>query len=225
MSILQKTLTRITCAFLVIVLCSACNTTFGRSNDVASHTEIEQVTISKAELEELRTAAGQWQQTKADIDRLLVLEQDLRTLVTKLKRLTPYIKQVKSQQLAKHSLVKKHEAPLEIIAPPKKITPSPKQNMPVRNSAERVYALQLASLAHEAHVAKTFKQLKRKAPPLFRGQLVTNVESAKVKEKTYYRLKIGSYKYYKNAEADCEVFKMYKLDCMVSNYTDQPMVL
>lgn len=212
----------------MIVLCSACNTTFGSSTDVAPQVTDEQVTISKTELAQLRAAAEQWQQTKVDIDRLLVLEQDLRTLVTKLKRLTPYIKQVKSEQLAKHSLVKKHEEPLEIKALPEVISPPGKQNMPVRNSAERVYALQLASVAHEAHeahVAKTFKQLKRKAPPLFRGQLVTNVESATVKEKTYYRLKIGSYKYYKNAEADCEVFKTYKLDCMVSNYTDQPMVL
>ena len=90
---------------------------------------------------------------------------------------------------------------------------------------KKVFALQVASLDSEESVAKQWKQINKKAAPLFRDKITTNVEKAKVNNKTYYRLKLGEYYNFKSAEDDCEVFKFYKVDCFVSNYTDKPIRL
>ncbi|WP_372859487.1 SPOR domain-containing protein [Pseudoalteromonas sp.] len=90
---------------------------------------------------------------------------------------------------------------------------------------KKIFALQVASLDSEEGVAKQWKQLNKKAAPLFRDKITTNVEKAKVNNKTYYRLKLGEYYNFKNAQDDCEVFKFYKVDCFVSNYTDKPIRL
>jgi len=90
---------------------------------------------------------------------------------------------------------------------------------------KKVFALQVASLDSEESVAKQWKKINRKAAPLFRDKITTNIEKAKVNNKTYYRLKLGEYYNFKSAEDDCEVFKFYKVDCFVSNYTDKPIRL
>lgn len=90
---------------------------------------------------------------------------------------------------------------------------------------KKVFALQVASLDSEESVAKQWKQINKKAAPLFRDKIRTNIEKAKVNNKTYYRLKLGEYYNFKSAEDDCEVFKFYKVDCFVSNYTDKPIRL
>lgn len=84
------------------------------------------------------------------------------------------------------------------------------------------FSLQIASVNNKAHLKTSLAALKRKAPNLFQGQFITNVETAMVKNNNFYRLKFGAYKYYRNALADCQTFKTYNLDCLVSNYTDTP---
>ena len=90
---------------------------------------------------------------------------------------------------------------------------------------KKVFALQVASLDSQESVAKEWKQINKKAAPLFKDKITTNIEKAKVNNKTYYRLKLGEYFNFKSAEDDCEVFKFYKVDCFVSNYTDKPIRL
>lgn len=90
---------------------------------------------------------------------------------------------------------------------------------------KKVFALQVASLDSQESVAKEWKQINKKAAPLFKDKITTNIEKAKVNNKTYYRLKLGEYFNFKSAEDDCEVFKFYKVDCFVSNYTDGPIRL
>ena len=90
---------------------------------------------------------------------------------------------------------------------------------------KKVFALQVASLDSEESVAKEWKHINKKAAPLFKDKITTNIEKAKVNNKTYYRLKLGEYFNFKSAEDDCEVFKFYKVDCFVSNYTDKPIRL
>ena len=85
--------------------------------------------------------------------------------------------------------------------------------------------MQVASVDSEQGVAKAWQELNTKAAPLFRDKILTNVETAKINDKMFYRLKLGSYQNFKNAKADCDVFKLYKLDCIVSNYTDKPVRL
>nr|WP_226915969.1 SPOR domain-containing protein [Pseudoalteromonas undina] len=90
---------------------------------------------------------------------------------------------------------------------------------------KKVFALQVASLDSEESVVKEWRHINKKAAPLFKDKITTNIEKAKVNNKTYYRLKLGEYYNFKSAEDDCEVFKFYKVDCFVSNYTDKPIRL
>lgn len=82
------------------------------------------------------------------------------------------------------------------------------------------FALQLASVNSEQGLASTLKKMAKRAPSIFQGKPILNVEVADVNEHTYYRLKFGGYKYLKNAKADCEAIKRQGIDCWVSNYTD-----
>ena len=82
------------------------------------------------------------------------------------------------------------------------------------------FALQLMSVESEQGLAYSFKKMVRRAPSIFQGKPILNVEVAQVNEHTYYRLKFGRYKYLKNAKADCEAIKRQGIDCWVSNYTD-----
>ncbi|WP_217874755.1 SPOR domain-containing protein [Pseudoalteromonas shioyasakiensis] len=82
------------------------------------------------------------------------------------------------------------------------------------------FALQLMSVGSEQGLAYSFKKMVKRAPSIFQGKPILNVEVAQVNEHTYYRLKFGRYKYLKNAKADCEAIKRQGIDCWVSNYTD-----
>lgn len=82
------------------------------------------------------------------------------------------------------------------------------------------FALQLMSVESEQGLAYSFKKMVKRAPSIFQGNPILNVEVAQVNEHTYYRLKFGGYKYLKNAKADCEAVKRQGIDCWVSNYTD-----
>nr|WP_290128562.1 SPOR domain-containing protein [Pseudoalteromonas shioyasakiensis] len=76
------------------------------------------------------------------------------------------------------------------------------------------------SVESEQGLAYSFKKMVRRAPSIFQGKPILNVEVAQVNEHTYYRLKFGRYKYLKNAKADCEAVKRQGIDCWVSNYTN-----
>ena len=82
------------------------------------------------------------------------------------------------------------------------------------------FALQLMSVESEQGLAYSFKKMVKRAPSIFQGNPILNVEVAQVNEHTYYRLKFGGYKYLKNAKADCEAVKRQGIDCWVSNYTN-----
>ncbi|MCQ8877416.1 SPOR domain-containing protein [Pseudoalteromonas shioyasakiensis] len=84
------------------------------------------------------------------------------------------------------------------------------------------FSLQIASVNNRDNLTTSLSSLKNKAPNLFQGRFITNVETAMVQNTHVYRLKFGAYKYYKNALADCQTFKSFNVDCLVSNYTDTP---
>ena len=95
--------------------------------------------------------------------------------------------------------------------------PSNKTEFPEHNYS---FALQLMSVESEQSLAYSFKKMVKRAPNIFQGKPILNIEVAKVNEHTYYRLKFGRYKYLKNAKADCEAIKRQGIDCWVGNYTD-----
>ncbi len=61
--------------------------------------------------------------------------------------------------------------------------------------------MQVASLDSQESVAKEWKQINKKAAPLFKDKITTNIEKAKVNNKTHYRLKLGEYFNFKSASS------------------------
>jgi hypothetical protein len=179
------------------------------------------VSITALELAQLKDTAMQWQQARAGIERILKLEKEITYLVN-------HIDIINSKAIAQSN----QSYNRNYTRNPQRTnsTASRNQNYNKKqtvklNTPKHVFALQVASVDSEQNVAKAWQELNKQAAPLFRDKILTNIETADVNNKTYYRLKLGSYQSFKNAKADCDVFKLYKLDCIVSNYTDKPIKL
>jgi len=185
---------------LVCLTAFGCSTTHSSNNSQA--TNDEQVSISAAELAQLKASASQWQQAKPGIERLLLIEQDLKLLISQLNAV---VEQKATQPNTQATPVKKPKPAVEYQP-----TPQP------------LFALQVASVTERMRLSKTVEELKLKAPELFTGELIANVEPVKVNGTTYYRLKLGAYQYQKNASLECEKLKQHKINCLVSHYTAQP---
>jgi cell division septation protein DedD len=211
---------------LILLFSTACSTTPKEKLVAESLDTPEYVSITALELAQLKDAAMQWQQARAGIERILKLEKEITYLVN-------HIDIINSKAIAQSN---QGYSSRTMRSPRKQRTVRPvkqpykqaynKKNQTVKLAPpKQVFALQVASVDSEKDVQKAWQELNRQAAPLFRDEIKTNVETANIKNKTYYRLKLGSYKNFDNAKADCEVFKLYKLDCIVSNYTDKPVKL
>jgi len=219
----------IVCLFTLMfgTACSITPTAQPAIDNEIPNTTPDYVQITALELAQLKDAAMQWQQARAGIERILKLEKEITYLVN-------HIDIINSKAIAQSSANQGYSS--RYTRTPSRTTRNKprtqqtykavKNKQTVKlNTPKHVFALQVASVDSKQGVTKAWQELNIKAAPLFRDKILTNVETAKVNNKTFYRLKLGSYKNFKNAKADCEVFKMYKLDCIVSNYTDKPIKL
>ncbi len=204
----------------------------------------EYVTITALELAQLKDAAMQWQKARSGIERMLKLEPELIYLVDHID-----IINTKALAQSRQNYRNPYGSSIELTAPnlrnnnyanvPTKVErpirqynnrQTSLQNSKVKKIAKapkdkKVFALQVASLNSHEGVVKQWKQINQKASPLFKDKIATNIEKTEINNKTYYRLKLGEYHNFKSAEDDCEVFKFYKVDCFVSNYTEGPIIL
>ncbi|WP_372761898.1 SPOR domain-containing protein [Pseudoalteromonas sp.] len=219
---------RLILSSLVLLFSTACTTLSG-SDPIAEPVvnEPEYVSVTALELAQLKDAAMQWQQARAGLERLLKLEKEITYLVD-------HIDIINSKAIAQSQ--QGYRRQYQGASRQRYTTNTAQQtvkanynysNKPVvkKNTPKAVFALQVASLDSEQDLVKAWQELNNKAAPLFRDKIRTNVETATINNKTYYRLKLGVYQNFKNAQADCEVFKLYKQDCIVSNYTDKPVKL
>ncbi|OUS69517.1 hypothetical protein B5G52_16615 [Pseudoalteromonas sp. A601] len=199
-------------SILTLLVCTTfvgCNST-DAGNKQSQVTNEEVVSISATELAQLKESAAQWQQAKPGVERLLVIEQDLKLLINQLNAVVAQ-ESSKAEQAEVTSPEVKPAAPVTAVKP--KVTTQP------------IYALQVASVTQKVRLAKSVADLQGKAPQLFEGKFVANVEPIDVNGVTYYRLKLGAYQYQKNAQADCDKLKQQQVSCIVSHFTDNPIKL
>ncbi|MBQ4858906.1 SPOR domain-containing protein [Pseudoalteromonas sp. MMG007] len=194
-----------------------------KTSNVSQTNAPDYVSITALEFAQLKDAAMQWQQARAGIERILKLEKEITYLVN-------HIDIINSKAIAQSNQgysIKTARSPriTQSRLPQVKQNYSNKKQAVTLRAPKHVFALQVASVGSQNGVVKAWKELNTKAAPLFRDKILTNVETAKINNKIFYRLKLGSYQNFKNAKADCDVFKLYKLDCIVSNYTDKPIKL
>lgn len=171
-----------------------------------------EVAISADELAQLKASAQQWQQAKAGVERLLVIEQDLKLLITQLNAVAnkPAVSPASSSA-----------APVNTNS----TIPAQPTAAKMNNTPQPLFALQIAAVTDETRLSQSFNEIKASAADLFSGQFIANVETIDVKGVTYYRLKLGAYQYQNNADADCNALKQRQVSCIVSYYTEQPLKL
>ena len=173
--------------------------------------------LSDEELAQLKASSQQWQAAKAGVERLLVIEQDLKLLISQLNA-------VANQDTASTNtpVVPTAKASAETLSP--KVA----QKAQVATNAEKqavkaLFALQVAAVTDKDRLSQSLNEIKASASSLFQGEFVANVETINVSGVTYYRLKLGAYQEQANAAADCDKLKQRQINCIVSHYTQQPL--
>lgn len=175
--------------------------------------------LSDEELAQLKASSQQWQAAKAGVERLLVIEQDLKLLISQLNA-------VANQDTASTNtpVVPTAEASAETVAP--KVAQKAQVVTNAANEKQAVqalFALQVAAVTDKERLSQSLNEIKASASSLFEGEFVANVETINVSGMTYYRLKLGAYQEQANAAADCDKLKQRQINCIVSHYTQQPL--
>jgi len=214
-------------SLLMLLLGTACSVTpeIKTIDEQPQSNSPDYVSITALELAQLKDAAMQWQQAREGIERILRLEKEITYLVNHIDIINSKAIAQSNQGYSSKSVRSPRNTRNVKSRQQVKQNYSNKKQTVKLNKPKHVFALQVASVDSEQGVAKAWQELNTKAAPLFRDKILTNVETAKINDKMFYRLKLGSYQNFKNAKADCDVFKLYKLDCIVSNYTDKPVRL
>lgn len=175
--------------------------------------------LSEEELAQLKASSQQWQAAKAGVERLLVIEQDLKLLISQLNA-------VAKQGSASTNTpeVPTAKASAETVAP--KVAQKAKvaaNTADEKQAVKALFALQVAAVTDKERLSQSLNQIKASASSLFQGEFVANVETIYVSGMTYYRLKLGVYQNQANAAADCDRLKQRQINCIVSHYTQQPL--
>ncbi|MBQ4831896.1 SPOR domain-containing protein [Pseudoalteromonas sp. MMG010] len=218
---------------LGVSLLQGCNTTDTGSDVSAKNLDkSDTVTVTAQELAELKSAAQQWNESKEGIARLLIIEQDLKLLITQLSALEQENKQTPSASSS--AAIEKPISAHTIDTGTKALDNKTIKNVPVMAAAQEKstsshvesarYALQVLSVTQKGQLSNSLQTMKNTAPALFDQSFETNVETAKVNNITYYRLKLGAYQSKENAQAACKQLKAAKINCLVSTYVKQPLL-
>ena len=176
--------------------------------------------LSEEELAQLKASSQQWQAAKAGVERLLVIEQDLKLLISQLNAVAK-----QSSASTNTPAVSTAKASAETVAPTKvaKKAKVATNTADEKQAVKALFALQVAAVTDKERLSQSLNQIKASASSLFQGEFVANVETINVSGMTYYRLKLGAYQNQANAAADCDKLKQRQINCIVSHYTQQPL--
>lgn len=175
--------------------------------------------LSEEELAQLKASSKQWQAAKAGVERLLVIEQDLKLLISQLNAVAK-----QGSASTNTPVVSTAKASAETVAP--KVAQKAKvaaNTADEKQAVKALFALQVAAVTDKERLSQSLNQIKASASSLFQGEFVANVETINVSGMTYYRLKLGAYQNQANAAADCDKLKQRQINCIVSHYTQQPL--
>jgi hypothetical protein len=205
---------------LTLIMLSGCSSTAEPQKKVAPQLNNQAgVVITSDELAELKASAKQWQQAKAGVERLLVIEQDLKLLIKQLTSVAQEQQSAAAAQKSEGKIAKNSSLNPEPITPPAPIQPTKAQPIKV----QPLFALQVASVTDQTRLPQSFAKIKATAPTIFSGKVAANVESVNVNGTTFYRLKLGAYIKQENAAKDCNKLMQYQVMCIVSHYTEQSL--
>lgn len=176
--------------------------------------------ISEEELEQLKVSSQQWQAAKPGVERLLIIEQDLKLLINQLNAVakqnssTTSTKELKTPAATQKMAAYSQDNPNNVIAS--------KEDKEKRDF-KALFALQVAAVTDKNRVSQSFNEIKARASTIFKGEFVANVEDINLGGIIYHRLKLGAYQKQDNAAADCDKLKQRNISCIVSYYTQKPL--
>jgi len=195
----------------VVINLSACSHFFGgEESDAQQEAKLnkeshaaQQALIKKVEALELSMKS--WQEVQPSVDRLVAIESELNVLISQLNTLVMEAEK-EQQQVVKNK-------------PKKAITTTPKA---IIASSDKHYSLQLASIATPAKVEQSWLDILKGSAGQLGGEQPL-VETIQVKNKTYYRIKIGKFSSKQIAKRECEQLKESNIDCIISAYSKQTL--
>ncbi|WP_350606397.1 SPOR domain-containing protein [Pseudoalteromonas sp. MER144-MNA-CIBAN-0113] len=204
-------------ACIAALFISGCSTT---KTAESPHPMQASANLSEEELAQLKASSQQWQAAKAGVERLLVIEQDLKLLISQLNAVAK-----QGSAPTNTPAVSTAKASAETVAPTKvaKKAKVAANTADEKQAVKALFALQVAAVTDKERLSQSLNQIKASASSLFQGEYVANVETINVSGMTYYRLKLGAYQNQANAAADCDKLKQRQINCIVSHYTQQPL--
>jgi len=158
-------------------------------------------------IEQLELSVQDWQELEPSVQRLVAIEAELKVLIKQLNSLV--IEAEKDQQIANA------KGPKTVRAPAKKAQPD-------THAGGRDYALQLASIAHPGKVEQSWLDILHNSAGQLGGEQ-PQIQAVQIKNKTYYRIKIGKFSSMQAAKTKCNQLKGNNVDCIVSSYSKQAL--
>ncbi len=226
---------------LVMIVLSGCSSTTKPSELAAINQK--DTRVSADELAQLKASSQQWQSAKEGVERLLIIEEDLRLLISQLNAVvkeesnsneaektpivSPLKKIEKTPQMLSSSVISQAEKPVlktevDETNKVKKRTPASSDKAEYIPSTA-LYALQVAAVTDKTRLKQSLNEIKNKSPELFQGPFIANIENVDIGGVTFYRLKLGAYETQANAKVGCDNLKKREINCVVSHYTQAPL--
>jgi hypothetical protein len=214
---------------LQMTACSSTDTASGELSDQELRAEVQQM---KKQLDKLN-------RLEPGLKRMVAMESDLKGLITQLNEIAgqdDYALQpaeegdnVKSATIERVSFEETTGQALQqpvqtaVVEPVAEPEPAEQVNStqpePVletaRQSIQKKYSLQLASIKDEKSLDKTWSSIKAKHSDLMEDWS-PKFESAVVANVTYFRVKAGEFDSYESANSSCKQVRLHGTNCIVS---------
>ncbi|MCP4320536.1 MAG: SPOR domain-containing protein [Alteromonadales bacterium] len=182
--------------------------------EVANNTAVEMKSDKKT-MENIEKHLSEWQEIKPSLERLVLIEEELKTLITEVGKMAVQQKKALAdkENQQKFSVVK--PAPIPVALPEPEATP-PELIKEVIEASYSNYALQVFTVDNKKQLEKSWKQWSEK----HRAILTENhpiYEKIKKDRTTYFRVKINNFISQSDAVSTCQKIKQLGDDCFVTN--------
>jgi len=149
-----------------------------------------------------------WQEVQPSVDRLVAIESELNVLISQLNTLVMEAEE-EDKKIAKSQ-------------PKKAVASYSKKAKAVVSPRDKNYSLQLASIASPDKVEQSWLDILKSSAGRLGGEQPL-IQVVQIKNKAYYRIKVGRYSSKQAAQKECNQLKGNNIDCIVAAYSAQTL--
>jgi len=187
------------------LIISACSST--QDNTKQANQNTNQVTTNKDSIESLEQQLAQFQEMKPSLERLVLVETELKALIS----------EIESMAQQQKSIVTPASAPIALPTSEKKTVALPMQKKaPITKKPYNDYALQIFTTDNRSSLEKSWLRWSKKHSSVL-------VNRSKIYQKTeinginYYRIKLTNFTTKQEALESCLIIKEHGGDCFLTN--------